>query len=103
MTTEQLEYSKKIAEFMEIIGDKGFGYSGETGLKYHSSWDWLMPVWFKCKKIGLFMMTNGFDSLWLDKSKEIESAIVNEINCDLAARRISYLIDWYNKNKTHEQ
>ncbi len=64
--------------------------------KYHESWDWLMPVWRKCKDIGLWMLTNGHDKLWLEKSKEIENAIIREFDKEKSATLISQLITWYN-------
>jgi hypothetical protein len=75
------------------VKTRPFTYSD---LQYHSSWSWLMPVWKECADIGLFMMTNGFDRLWLEKEKEIEDAIVREVDCKKAAILISMLIQWYN-------
>ncbi len=66
--------------------------------KYHTSWDWLMPVYRKIAEIGLFMMTNGYDKLWLEKSKEIEYAVLHEETPHKAATLIAQLIIWFNKN-----
>jgi hypothetical protein len=74
----------------------GKAHWGNDFFEYHYSWDWLMPAWKKCTDIGLFMMTNGFDRLWLEKEKEIEDAIVREVDCKKAAILISMLIKWYN-------
>lgn len=108
--------NRLIAEFMdwyeggkETVGpDQGMtiflhpfeGYAA-TLLDFHydTSWTELMPVWKKCHEIGYWMMTNNHDKLWLEKSKEIESAIVNEVDCQKAATLISHLIKWYNENK----
>lgn len=66
MTTE--EGNNIIAEFMELQWNHnchnfrvdGYGWLSVEMLKYHSSWDWLMPVVKKCcqknknKPIGIF-------------------------------------------------
>jgi len=50
--------NKLIAEFMEYadLGTKGDFYRRDNKcysyLKYHKSWDWLMPVVRKCSDIG---------------------------------------------------
>lgn len=48
--------NKLIAEFMQK-GSEGFGLYDYNGkhyklheLKYHTSWDWLMPVLLKCRQ-----------------------------------------------------
>jgi hypothetical protein len=100
-----MEDFKSYSDCLKAIKtNKWKGYAPEIGWKlgcgkYHESWDWLMPVWLKCKEIGLWMMTNGYDRLWLEKSKEIETAIVHEIDCNKAAFKIAQLIQWYNLNK----
>ena len=52
------ESNKLIAEFMQK-GSQGFGLYDFDGchyrldeLKYHTSWDWLMPVVIKCFEVG---------------------------------------------------
>lgn len=69
--------------------------------KYHTSWDELIPVWKKCNHIGLWMMTHGHEKLWLEKSNEIENAIIREFNIKRSATLISQLITWYN-SQPHE-
>jgi hypothetical protein len=105
-----IEGNKLIAEFVcmrvdSIHGDTwAVGHEGNEvwhnesieNWKFHTSWDWLMPSWGKCIEIGLWMLTNGHDKLWLEKSKEIETAIVCEIDCQKAAIKIAQLIQWYN-------
>lgn len=102
-TKEQIADNKVIAAFMELTiitdGISWFDTDYKPLKKYHSDWNDLMPVWKKCKDIGLFMMTNGHESLWLEKSKEIENSMVNEINCSKSASKISQLVKWYNENK----
>jgi hypothetical protein len=87
---------------------KWVGYTPELGWQqgvgeYHTSWDWLMPVWQKCKEIGFWMCCNGFGKLWNEKSKEIEVAISMEINCEKSAIKIAELIEWYNENNKQNE
>lgn len=62
-TKEQIADNKVIAAFMELTiitdGISWFDTDYKPLKKYHSDWNDLMPVWKKCKEIGLFMMTNG--------------------------------------------
>lgn len=111
MKQEIIDGNKLIAEFDGGIYDPVyeqfmFEKDGERNwvkpddLQYHTSWDWVMPVWGKCKEIGLWMMLNGYDKLWLEKAKEIENAIINELDCAKAATKLSQLIEWYNETKS---
>lgn len=77
-------------------------YSYAHQLNYHLSWDWLHPVYIKITHIGLFMMTNGFDKLWLEKSKDIDRAMLNEDTPLRAAILIADLIQWYNQSQINE-
>jgi len=66
--------------------------------KYHTSWDWLLPVWRKCiDVIGLFMHTHSdatMSKLWIEKSHEI-SACISNVDIISAFIRISQLITYY--------
>ena len=65
-----MKNNKVIAEFMgasfndkgmtRICGKFGLERVSALNLKYHTSWDWLMPVVQKCYKID---NEEGFDSL----------------------------------------
>ena len=79
--------------------DDDYVFFVEEELKFNCSWDWLMPAWSKCKEIGLWMNTNGHDKLWIEKSREIDSAITHEINLFKAFNLIYKLIQWYSKEK----
>ena len=86
MITE--ESNKLIAEFMDYpdLGTEGdFSY-----LKYHKSWDWLMPVAEKCvcqitdadEEDHLFAQIH--DALWAFNIEETHNAVVE-------------FIKWYNE------
>lgn len=98
-----IENNKLIAEFMGLkqydnkMWDNPTRHSLCFDLNYHSAWNWLMPVWKKCTEIGLWMMTNGHEKLWLEKSKEIENTIIREFDCQKASSKIAQLIQWYNE------
>lgn len=70
--------------------------------RYDDSWDILMPVWSKCREIGIWMMTNGHDQLWFEKSKDIENAIIRDVDCEKAADRILQMIQWYKINRKND-
>jgi hypothetical protein len=115
--TDNIEANKKIAESNRIIAEFMGTYttcdsygrdivcikeapgqhlaSKVKTMKYHTSWDWLMPVWKKATEIGLYMMTHGHERLWLEKEKEIETALIREFDCQKAATLIAALITWY--------
>lgn len=68
MDKEIIEGNKAISEFMGIWGNrKGIDVTEPQGLKYHTSWDWLMPVVEKIESIhdehhgyfGVHISSNG--------------------------------------------
>lgn len=74
MTQEQiLEGNKLIAEFMgalDFMNSMRFGdnpekelgrYYDYSELKYHSSWDWIMPVLKVCKEIDADTVLHDLD------------------------------------------
>ncbi len=103
---DTLEGDKLIAEFMELYRiDNKYPFQQPNNERmvfgngqYHLSWDWLHPVYRKVIEIiGIWMITNGHDKLWLEKSKEIERAMLNEETPQKSALLISWLIQWYNQ------
>jgi hypothetical protein len=104
MKTE--ESNKLIAEFMGYVNttptDKDFNiYENSDGkmleamsMKYHSSWDWLMPVWKKVVDIG--------DNI----GSEVRNVYFTNIKhglyvCDINVvfKAVVEFIEWYNKQK----
>ena len=82
MTTE--EGNKIIAEFT------GNAFADDWHLKYHSSWDWLMPVVEKCKTVKLKKYDYDW---WL-----IHSPLIN-VQIKSTWLAVIEFINWYNNNK----
>ena len=81
------ENNKLIAEFMEYpeLGTEGdFSY-----LKYHTSWDWLMPV-----VESIFERLDSRD----DSANEIKKGML-VCSRDNTYKAVVEFIKWYNQNK----
>ena len=91
-----LEGNKLIQEFMEV---DAFEYDSwkvnqlTEGL-YHSSWDWLMPIWKKIVDIGDSLMSQERNLYF----KEITHGLYI---CDIQVvwSGIVEFIEWYNQSK----
>ena len=96
------ENNRLIAEFIEfdisrlendgiIETPKGWDYASYSldELKFHTSFDWLMPVVSKCR-----IESNSEDSHW-------ESIYYTLEECDLTVtyQAVIKFIEWYNENK----
>lgn len=127
-----LEGNKIIAEFMGLkrIGSsessenilevpvykhfdkngKVFGETYYTHHKYHSSWDWLMPVVEKIQSIDIapapnyrgyrieivvqgYVKISGFPMPTIFKNVSIEGSLINAV-----WQAVVQFIQWYNKN-----
>lgn len=98
---EIIEGNKRIAKFMGhsqddhlygmVIDDKYYTY---TLMKYHSSWDWLMPIWKKIVDIGDSLMSQERNLYF----KEITHGLYI---CDIQVvwSGIVEFIEWYNQSK----
>lgn len=95
------ENNKLIAEFMgmELGDDKTMYYDDVENLhpptavdklKYHSSWDWLMPVVEKCYQCDY--EEGG------DMHMRMNDAIMT-INIEEVYQAVIEFIKWYNENK----
>lgn len=118
---EVVEGNKLIAEFCGhklFAGQVKFSYPVDGGLKgcnqssmkYHTSWDWLMPVVEKIESIG-------FETLIKSGWNESKEKLMNEVEirnnqnglvawaCEISKiesthQAIVQFIQWYNNSKT---
>ena len=71
--------NKLIAEFMEVETSNGIVYQNNNTnefhrIKYHESWDWLMPVVEKIEDMGCdVLITNGECTISGDNDYYVES------------------------------
>lgn len=111
--SEIIEGNKKICEFHEgfnnakgqtVIPDHICKDYFSDDLKYHSSWDWQIPVW---GKIGLFVKTiipkmdEPYEHArwYFGLVTKYEKAVFQN-NPESGQKIILELIKWYNENRT---
>lgn len=83
-------------------GIPGFNYDPSTYLKFHESWDWLMPVVEKIESLGYpVKITSKYCSVARDYTYK-EPLVVSEFR-DAKIKKVydivTGFITWYNKNK----
>lgn len=76
----------------------------DSWLKYHSSWDWLMPVVEKIEALGYeVVITSGMCHIF--NTKDLNNEFCNKSNnnktskIELVITTILEFIQWYNQNK----
>ena len=98
-----MKENKLIAEFMEYpnLGTKGdFSY-----LKYHKSWDWLMPVVEKIENLGYeFFIVEDRVKVSHNTDHSIETIIdlTSRSKLNATYNAVVEFINQYNKNKRDE-
>lgn len=108
-----LSYNKLIAEFMEVVpklsdiyylpefGNYLYSYGNieyvdcfrANSLQYHSSWNWIMPVW---KKISMLEKLDEYCNESVFHSEFVEDFI--NVDIENLFLHIVEFIKWYNKN-----
>lgn len=69
-------------------------------VKYHASYDWLMPVWVKIREIIEDNIDRNATLCWYDThQKSISHAILN-YEIKIVFDRIVRFIQWYNQQQT---
>ena len=103
----QGRYIKRTTKFWDFPGnDSGLTCSIEH-LKYHSSWDWLMPVIGKIESLGYFCMINKWTSVYTGPSASATESriqittVEGESKITNTYQAILQFIKWYNSQK-HE-
>lgn len=106
------EQNKIIAEWMGAVYDgrkywrypngKLIIHSNEyrSEMKYHSSWDWLMPAWYKFRDLAFTDRKNEIPHS--HHCQSISRAICYE-DIGSAYSRLSNAVEWYNEYLTHSQ
>ena len=106
---EILEGNKLIAEFIQLRGEydedkdliylesdiDGKGVYSLSELKYHTSWDWLMPC---INKINFSDHLNLWDKHNIDKFNLTES--ITNVDIERTYELIIKFIKWYNEECT---
>ena len=108
--TEIIEGSRLIAEFE---GRLFYGvhpisaYGGNTGnafpdMRYHTSWDWLMPAVEKIENMGGFTVSIGFKDCLIQTGRRETITYTNnwETKIEGIFKAVVSFIKWYNQNHT---
>jgi hypothetical protein len=69
-------------------------------LKFHKSWDWLMPVVYKIEQLGYFIMINKWTSIYTeDKPPKVINTIQKYSKLENTYNSVVNFIEWYNKKE----
>jgi hypothetical protein len=107
---ETLENNKLIAEFMGLVVSNREDYHSslhtnvDSDLKYHSSWDWLMPVVEKIETLGFKFEKNyqRVDEDWqclIVKGHDILFQEFDRKGLKAANYVVVEFIKWYNQKQ----
>ena len=100
LIAEFIENDKQCKEAMKYFDNEEFGTItfDTTGLKYHKSWDWLMPV---VEKITLILKNpkKEYETQWR-KLYDYQSYSFFEGNIMSVYGGVVEFINWYNKQKS---
>lgn len=110
MTQEILRGNKLIAEFMggkpmggyvnNISELDGYSFRNKnykfTELKYHSSWDWLMPVIAKINKTWEYTNMNGDDFLPAERIIQVIRLALGNVDYMSTFQQVIKFIEWHN-------
>lgn len=87
-------YARKHLRNPNKLNDIVTDYYEPKELKYHNSWDWLMPVVEQIKNIGTHSKTTDLEYTLLDN---IDDALII-VRIDLVYSAVIEFIKWHNKN-----
>ncbi len=107
--SEIIEYNELIAEFMEFK-QKQYTPTSEKlwcdnkhglpvgELKFHESWDWLIPVWHKFSDLERPLQPRH-KAMWEWYYSKIKSELLGNNTPNQAFLRLVDAIEWYNATK----
>ena len=76
------------------LNDIATEFYSEDELKYHLSWDWIIPVMNLCKERQLFGSQHLID--------KIDDALTCDCEIEHLHEALVVFIEYYNKNTSHE-
>lgn len=70
-----------------------WGYGNGKVLKYHCSWDWIIPVCQKCEELA----TNNQAIIhWIRNNHTIFDLKITEVKFEIVYKKVLEFINWYN-------
>ena len=70
----------------------------DISLKYHTSWDWLMPVVQRCTKVGYGNENDELTQIWEECFGDLDSGFLGNHIDEVYASVVKF-IKWHNKNQ----
>lgn len=100
------QMNEGIAEFMnKELYDKWMATDGEIpvkGLKYHTSWDWLIPVIKKVKSMHLDILQRTFVLDYMKAAGKMNSGYI-DLDIEKAHKGVYEFLIWFNQQpKIHD-
>ncbi len=99
-----MDDNELIADFMDIAHPKEHygrhrfnicgGFVPASSLKYHESWDWLMPVVQKIDQC--YSLVGGLTNDYIREYEKVEGMLTNEYDITQTYRAVVDFIKWHN-------
>lgn len=108
LTTEMMNEVIARFESRKFYGHTIDKFGGDTGnalpeMKYHTSWDWLIPVIQKIKGVHLDILKQAYVMDYMKAAAHMNSGLVS-LKIEEAHLGVYKFLTWYNQQKqTNEQ